>query len=161
MAETTELILGESARTLDDRYRVSLPSVLVDQLAADEGACILAKEQYGCLSLWNADAWQAKQDEGVALVASTIQAGRLEGRLLEVQLLGRLLSTRQTQIKLAGRGRIVLPEGFREFLAVEPGGTVMIIGAAVCIEIWNPERWQQHIAEQMPEFRQVFDQLSA
>jgi MraZ protein len=161
VAETTELILGENARTLDDRYRVSLPSELVDQLAADKGACILAKEQYGCLSLWNADAWQAKQDEGVALVASKIQAGRLEGRLLEVQLLGRLLSTRQTQIKLAGRGRIVLPEGFREFLAVEPGGTVMIIGAAVCIEIWHPERWQQHIAEQMPEFRQVFDQLSA
>lgn len=155
----TELILGESARTLDERFRLSLPPELAERLAPAGGPCILAKEQPGCLSLWDADRWQARLDEGVELVRGKIQAGRLEGRLEDVQLLGRLLSTRQTRLKLAGRGRIVVPEGFREFLAVEPGGTVMVIGAAVCVELWHPDRWNEHVAERIPHFRQLLDQL--
>jgi MraZ protein len=156
---TSELILGESVRTLDDRYRLSLPSELADVLAKAGSDCILAKEQPGCLSLWDSAAWQTRLDEGVALVRSKIQAGRLEGRLPEVQRLGRLLSTRQTQTRLAGRGRIVVPEGFREFLAVEPGGNVIVVGAAVCVELWHPDRWNEYVADQIPGFRQLLDQL--
>ena len=158
-SESTELILGESVRTLDDRYRLSLPAELADQLVEAGGECILAKERPGCLSLWEATSRQATLDEGVALVQGKLQARRLEGRLEQVQLLGRLLSTRHTRIKLAGRGRVVIPEGFREFLAVEPGGVAVVVGAAVCVEIWHPDRWSEHIATEMPEFRRLLDQL--
>jgi MraZ protein len=153
------MILGEAARTLDERFRLSVPSEFVEALAAEKGRCILAKEQPGCLSLWSAAAWQGRLDEGVRLVESKILARRLDGRLDEVQRLGRLLSTRHRPVQLAGRGRLVVPEGFREFLGVEPNSTVMIVGAAVCVEIWQPERWQQHIGEQMPDFRGLLDRL--
>jgi MraZ protein len=43
---------------------------------------------------------------------------------------------------------------------VEPGEEVMLVGAAVCVEIWNPEAWNAAIAQEMPNFRQLFDQLS-
>jgi MraZ protein len=132
---------------------------LVAELTDGGGECILAKERIGCLSLWDASKWESKLADGIALVGDKIRAGRLEARLEEVQLLGRLLSTRHSRIKLAGRGRLVIPEGFREFLGVERGGSVIVIGAAVCIELWNPERWQQHIEQQMPEFRRLLDQL--
>ena len=156
----SELILGESARTLDERFRLSLPAELSDPLTTDDVTdCILAKEQPGCLSLWDVSTWESKLDEAVALVSRKIVAGRLEGRLEQVQLFGRLLSTRHTRVRLAGRRRIALPEGFREFLGVEPGDTVMVIGAAICIEIWDPQRWRQHIADQMPEFRKLMDDL--
>jgi MraZ protein len=122
--------------------------------------CILAKEQPGCLSLWNAPAWQAKLDQGVALVSSKIVAGKLADRLEEVQLLGRLLSTRHRSVQIAGRGRLLVPEGFREFLGVEPGGDVFIIGAAICIELWNPKSWLAYVEGQMPQFRRLLDQLS-
>ena len=72
--------------------------------------------------------WKTRLDDGVQLVESKIEAGRLEGRLEEVQRLGRLLSTRHREVQLAGRGRLVVPEGFREFLGVEPGGEVMVDG---------------------------------
>ena len=91
---------------------------------------------------------------------SKIRSGRLDRRTESVQLFGRLLSTRHRTVPIAGRGRIAIPDAFREFLGVEPGGNVLVVGAAVCVEIWRPESWSQHIGEQMPGFRQLFDQLT-
>lgn len=155
------LILGEATRTVDERFRLTIPPELVELLAADEGRCILAKERPGCLSLWNLALWKARLEAGIGLVESKIEAGRLEGRMEEVQRLGRLLSTRQQEVQFAGRGRLVVPEGFREFLGVEPGGETMVVGAAVCVEIWNPEKWTSYVGEEMPAFRQLLDQLSS
>jgi MraZ protein len=160
MPAPAELILGEFTRTLDERYRLSLPSELLDPLMLGTSDAILAKERPGALSLWNASVWREKLDAGVALVHGKMRAGKLEGRWDEVQSLGRLLSTRQRSVALAGRGRLVLPEGFREFLGVEPGGDVALIGAGVCVEIWQPQAWLQFAATQMPEFRQLFDRLT-
>ena len=155
------LYLGEWSRSLDERYRISLPAEMLAALGPDEKEAILAKERPGCLSLWSVDRWQAKWDAEVDLVRSKMRAGRLEGRLDEVQLLGRLLSTRHRQVVLAGRSRLVIPEGFREFLGVDPGGEVMVVGAALCVEMWQPNCWFEYLAERMPEFRQLLSRLSS
>ncbi|NOZ41141.1 MAG: division/cell wall cluster transcriptional repressor MraZ [Planctomycetes bacterium] len=155
------LCLGEWTRSLDERYRLSLPTEMVELLVGDESECVLAKERPGCVSLWNPTQWKASMADGVDLVASKIQSGRLSGRLSQVQMLGRLLSTRHRTVLIAGRGRIAIPESFRDFLEVEPGGDLMIVGAAICIEIWHPRRWSEHIGEHMPEFRELFDQLAS
>lgn len=161
MADPQEFILGEFQRALDDRFRLSLPTELAGLLAGEGTDCILAKERPGCLSLWNAEVWQAKLHESVALVQSKMRAGKLEGRLSHVQLLGRLLSTRHKTVQIAGRGRLLLPEGFREFLRVEAGGQVAVVGAAVCIEIWNPAAWLKYLDRRMPRFRNLLDGLSS
>ncbi|OHB79884.1 MAG: cell division protein MraZ [Planctomycetes bacterium RBG_16_64_10] len=159
MTEARGFFVGEVVRTLDDRYRISIPSELLEPAAA-AGDYMLVKERPGCLSLWEAGSWQAQLDAGVELVRRKIDAGRLEGRIEEVQLLGRLLSTRHRRVQLAGRGRLLIPEGFREFLAAEPGGNVTLVGAALCLEIWHPDRWRVYLEERMPEFRQLLDRLS-
>lgn len=160
MAGPAKFILGEYQRTLDDRYRLSIPSELGNALAAESVDCILAKERPGCLSLWSAPVWQSKLQQGVELIEQKMKAGRLEGRIEEVQRLGRLLSTRHRPAQLAGRGRLLIPEGFREFLGVEPNGEVMVVGAAVCIEIWEPKAWVEYLRKRMPKFGRLFDQLS-
>ncbi|MEX0937471.1 MAG: division/cell wall cluster transcriptional repressor MraZ [Pirellulales bacterium] len=160
MTDVREFILGEFTRSLDERFRLSVPAELVEPLIAAGSDCILAKERPGCLSLWDHAAWQSKLEEGVELLKGKMRAGRLEGRIEEVQLLGRLLSTRHKEVQLAGRGRLSIPEGFREFLGVEPGGEVTIVGAAVCVEIWHPQRWLEYLQERMPDFRQLFDNLT-
>ena len=160
MPSVQEFLLGEFQRTLDDRYRLSIPNELGDALVAESADCILAKERPGCLSLWSAAVWQTRLDEGVELVKQKMRAGKLQERIGQVQLFGRLLSTRHRSVQLAGRGRLVIPEGFREFLGVEPGGDVQIIGAAVCVEIWNPAAWLKYLEGRMPRFRRLFDQLS-
>jgi MraZ protein len=122
--------------------------------------CVLAKERPGCLSLWRGGDWQARLEAGIQVVQSKLHAGRLGDRLAQVQTLGRLLSTRQRSLQLAGRGRLLIPEGFREFLGVDPGAEVLVVGAAVCIEIWQPEAWRNCLNNEIPQFARLLDELS-
>ena len=78
------------------------------------------------------------QEASVAVLRSKLAAGTLSQRVDQVQDLGRLLSTRHRTVTLAGRGRLVIPDGFREFLGVDAGGDLLVVGAAVCVELWNP-----------------------
>ncbi len=160
MAESKTLFLGEWARSLDERFRLSLPTEFAELLGGGAAECVLAKERPGCVSVWNPQAWESYLADGVGLITDKVNSGRLAGRLDQVQMLGRLLSTRHRTIPIAGRGRLAIPESFRDFLEVEPGGNLMIVGAAVCVEIWHPRRWSEHIGAHMPEFRQLFDQLA-
>ena len=160
MPPAQEFILGEFPRALDERFRLSIPMEFTEALTRGGADCILAKERPGCLSLWNARAWQSQLDSGVELVKRKMRAGKLEGKLEEVQVLSRLLSTRHKTVQLAGRGRLSIPDGFREFLQVEQGGDVIVVGAGVCVEVWSPRAWLAYLDVRMPDFRQLFDKLS-
>ena len=145
-------ITGETRRTIDDRFRITLPSEMAELVEDSDGNCILAKERAGCLSLWKAADWQKRIDDGVAILKLRMQAGKMESRWSEVQRLGRLLSTRSKTVTLANRSRLLIPEGFREFLDVPVNQDVMIVGAAICVEIWNPAAWLETLRQDMPEF---------
>ncbi len=161
MEPAAPLISGEFARTLDDRHRVSLPPELLQLFSPPgEESCVLAKERFGCLSLWQASAWRERVQAGLELVRQKIQAHRLEGSLGKVQQFGRLLSTRFRDVRLGDRGRLVVPEGFRDFLGVQPGGELIVLGAALCIELWHPERWRKYLQRFMPRFNPLFERLS-
>jgi MraZ protein len=160
MHTSAELLIGEFSRTLDDRYRLSLPPELAEPLAASGGRMVLAKERAGCLSLWSAAVWKPRLDAAVDVVRSKMQAGLLTQRVGQLQDLGRLLSTRHKQVTLGDRGRLVVPEGFREFLAVEPGADLLVVGAAVCVELWQPAAWTAFVTAEMPEFRRRIDDLT-
>ncbi|MFZ4636109.1 MAG: division/cell wall cluster transcriptional repressor MraZ [Pirellulales bacterium] len=161
MAAAVDLLIGEFVRTLDERFRLAIPPELLEPLLAAGPKLVLAKERAGCLSLWSASLWKPRMDAAVDVVRSKLEAGLLAQRLGQVQELGRLLSTRQQTVSLAGRARLVLPEGFREFLAVEPGGSLMVVGAAVCVELWQPAAWNAYVSSEMPGFRQRIDDLTA
>ena len=161
MAAAVDLLIGEFVRTLDERFRLAIPLELLEPLLAAGPKLVLAKERAGCLSLWSASLWKPRLDAAVDVVRSKLEAGLLAQRLGQVQELGRLLSTRQQTVSLAGRARLVLPEGFREFLAVEPGGSLRVVGAAVCVELWQPAAWNAYVSSEMPGFRQRIDDLTA
>ena len=153
-------ITGEVKRTIDERFRITLPPEMATAVTDEQGETILTKERYGCLSLWRASEWQKRLDDGVGIIRQKIHAGRMEQRWNDVQKLGRLLSTRQRTVKLANRSRILIPEGFREFLDVGPNQDVMIVGAVICLEIWNPQAWLETLRQDMPEFGGLLRQLS-
>jgi MraZ protein len=161
MAAVPDLLIGEFIRTLDERFRVGLPPELLDPLRSAGPRLVLAKERAGCLSLWPAAVWKPRIDAALDVVRSKLQAGLLTQRVGQVQDLGRLLSTRHKIVTVAERGRLVIPEGFRDFLAVEPGAELMVVGAAVCVELWQPAAWNTYIAGEMPAFRQRIDELTA
>ncbi len=154
-------ITGEAKRTIDDRFRITLPGEMAEAVADSDGNCILAKERAGCLSLWRSADWQKRIDDGVSLIKQKINAGRMDSRWSQVQRLGRLLSTRYRTATLANRSRLLIPEGFREFLDVPINQDVVIVGAAICVEIWNPAAWLEQLRTDMPEFGPMFTDLSA
>ncbi len=160
MGKAIDLILGEFPRTLDERFRVAIPAELVAALQPRDGACVLAKQRPGCLSLWEAEAWRKQMDAGVELIRAKMRAGKLDGRSSQVQLLGRLLSTRHADVQLGDRGRLLIPDGFRQFLQVEAGGEVVLVGAGVCLELWKPEAWLAYLNRKMPRFQRIFDHLA-
>jgi MraZ protein len=161
MSAAPELLIGEHVRTLDERFRLAIPPELSEPLLAAGSRLVLAKERAGCLSLWPAAIWKPRIDAAVDVVRSKLQAGLLTQRVGQLQDLGRLLSTRHKVVSLAARGRLVVPEGFREFLGVEPGADLLVVGAAVCVELWQPAAWTAFVSSEMPEFRRRIDELTA
>jgi MraZ protein len=153
-------ITGEFKRALDERSRVTLPGELASAVTDDAGETILAKERYGCLSLWQPQAWQSRVDSGLSVIREKMRSGRMAQKWNEVQRLGRLLSTRARTVRLANRSRLLIPEGFRELLDCSPQQDVMIVGAVVCVEIWNTRAWLDCLREDMPEFGDLFKQLA-
>lgn len=156
-----QFITGEERRTIDDRFRITLPPEMAKAVTDEEGRTLVVKERFGCLSLWPASQWQARQEAGVALVKQKIQAGRMEQRWGEVQQMGRLLSTRSQVVQLANRSRLLIPDGFREFLGAAVNQEVMVIGAVICVEIWSLPAWLETLKQEMPGFNPLFQDLSS
>ena len=153
-------ITGEVRRTLDDRYRLSLPQDFADSMTDESGDLIVAKERSGCLSLWRCDEWEKRIESGVSLLKQKIDSGRMEGRWGDVQKLGRLLSTRHQKVNLAKRSRLLVPETFRDFLGVAAGNELVVVGAVICVEIWNPSYWLDTLKDEMPSFGDLFKTLT-
>lgn len=153
-------LTGEIKRTIDERFRLTLPPDFADTLSTDGGELVVAKERAGCLSLWPVSEWKQRLDSGVSLLRQKIDSGRMEQRWGDVQRLGRLLSTRHQEVRLAGRSRLLIPEGFRQFLGVDAGCEVVVVGAVICVEIWNPEMWMQVLRDEMPDFGELFKNLT-
>ncbi|MDA0590023.1 MAG: division/cell wall cluster transcriptional repressor MraZ [Planctomycetota bacterium] len=159
MPSSQVFIQGEVRRAIDDRFRLSLPPEMAKAVTDEDGNTIITKERYGCLSLWKAADWQDRLDRGVDVIRSKINAGSMEQRWSDVQRLGRLLATRSRTVQIANRSRLVIPEGFREFLDMPAGSDAMIVGAVICVEIWNPAAWLETLREDMPEFGSMFKEL--
>ena len=161
MSAATGLLIGEFIRTVDRRYRLAIPPELCELLLATGSRLVIAKERSGCLSLWPAAIWQPRIDGAIEIMGSKLQAGLFAQRVGQLQELGRLLSTRHKIVSLKARSRLVVPEGFREFLGVQPDTELVVVGAAVCVELWQPAAWNAGISSEMPEFRRRIDALTA
>jgi len=153
-------LTGEIRRTIDDRYRLTLPPDFAQAVSNESGGLVVVKERSGCLSLWPPDEWRKRLESGVDLLKQKIETGRMEQRWGDVQRLGRLLSTRHQEVTMARRSRLLIPEGFRQFLAVDAGQDIVVVGAVICVEIWNPAMWMDVLREEMPEFGELFKSLT-
>jgi hypothetical protein len=49
MSGSVELLIGEFARTLDERFRLAIPQELAGPLLGSGSRLVLAKERAGCL----------------------------------------------------------------------------------------------------------------
>lgn len=155
-----KLIRGEFSQKLDDRFRLTLPSEFREVFHPENGNGVVVKERSGCISLWEQTVWQEEMDGRIEIVQQKLKLRDLNRKMSELQAFGRLLSTKSRPVQITERGRFLIPEGFREFLGVEAKQDVMVVGAAVCLEIWHPQKWITYVEDRMPKFRRLLDKLS-
>ena len=53
-----------------------------------------------------------------------------------------------------------MPEGFREFLMAEAGSEVLVVGAAICVEIWTLDAWRECLRDEIAGFNSLMDELA-
>ena len=127
--------------------------------------CILAKERAGCVSLWSAEAWEteARQPHQADRAEDSRRRHR-RGPHGPGAIAGPAAVAGREPVELERTGAAAVPEAFRRFLGVDrdpPDNEVMVIGAAVCVEIWKPAAWLKYLQGRMPKFRCLFHQLSS
>jgi len=155
-----QFLRREYRGSLDDRYRITLPEPLLTAVIEDRERCVLVKERPYSISVWDEDVWNAEMESGISLVEAKLARSRLRDRLDQVRQLGRLLASQHERVRLDGRGRLRVLESFRDFLGAEPGADLVIVPAAVCIEIWRPDAWIEYLHQEMPSFRQLLEELA-
>jgi MraZ protein len=45
-------------------------------------------------------------------------------------------------------------------LGCAAGGELVVVGAVICVEIWQPDAWHAVLRDEMPEFGQLFKHLT-
>jgi len=122
---------GTYEHTMDDRGRVAIPARYRHLFT--EGA-VLALGPEGCLEVYTLAGYEAMMS-----LMTAEPATHLKGRRLR-----RGFSARSWDAELDRQGRILIPAPLRE--AAQLNGSVVISGRHECLEIWNPQRWQQELA---------------
>ena len=122
------MFMGEYNHTIDAKGRLIVPAKFREILGDN---FIVTKGLDGCLFVYPNDEWT-----------------RFEEKLKSLPLTNK--NARQfTRFFLAGaaacevdkQGRILLPQGLREFASLEKD--VVLVGVASRIEIWSRERWDE------------------
>lgn len=124
--------LGTFEHTLDDRGRVALPARYRHEF--EDGAIITFLPEGG-LALHDKPTFMEQAAEVASKPATTIEGRRAR----------RAFDSNSQEVELDRQGRILVPPRFRQMAGLN--GAVVVVGRHECLEIWNPERWEQEIGE--------------
>ena len=136
--EVQKSFSGNHERTLDAKWRVSLPPEF-RRRGDEDDHCVLGRVPGSpCLGLWRKESFQAAYQ-------------RLQNKVRESgadQNLLRWFSGNGYEVKPDAQGRILVPEPLRSILDVDaedPEARVFVAGVGQRIELWNAERWATHV----------------
>src|SRR5688572_21617968 len=125
---------GETAITIDDKGRLSIPTAARDLVARAGGRLVVTYNPYesGCLWLYPEPAWETVRDEVMAMpnVKRVV-------RNLQMKLVGAA-----TVVEPDGSGRILLPASHRSAAGIEKKAVLLGMGGK--FELWSE---QAHLAQ--------------
>ena len=121
---------GETAITVDDKGRMTVPTVQRDLVASACGnRLVLTYNPFerGCLWLYRPDAWEKVRDDLLARpnMSKTV-------RTLQQKLVGSA-----AHLELDGNGRITLPPSHRSAVGIEKKAVLMGMGDK--FELWSEQ----------------------
>jgi len=120
---------GTFEYSLDDRGRVAIPAKYRAEFP--NNLAVITPSSDGCLQVYPEAAFY-EMSEAHAKAPATTLSGRRARRSFDAQAF---------DAELDRQGRILVPAKLRGQASLN--GTVVIIGARECLEIWNPEAWER------------------
>lgn len=131
------MLLGTYTPRLDEKGRLVLPAKFREELAA---GIVITKGQDRCLVLWSA----AEFEQYAARINEASRSNAAARSYLRV-----LFSSANDQVP-DKQGRINVPADLRSYAGLE--GDIVVAGNGSTAELWQPDAWQQYLAEQERAF---------
>ncbi len=123
------MFTGEYRHAVDGKGRIAVPARFRGQLS--DGA-VVARWLDSCLAIFPMTAWGE-----LATRVGSLPMTDPNARLLQRQLFSGALET-----ELDGQGRVLVPQGLREFAGLE--SEALVLGSRDHAEIWAPARWTEY-----------------
>lgn len=130
------MFTGEYLHSLDDKGRVTIP---VQFRSAFQGGLIITRGYDPCLVVYTPDGWQALAEK----------AGQLPSMSRAARAYNRWVFGSAFECVLDRAGRILIPNVLRVYAGIED--QVILAGANRHVEIWNPERWNECLAQALTD----------
>lgn len=127
------MLIGEYEHSLDAKGRLIMPAKLRDDMGEK---FILTTGLDGCLFGFSMSEWEKFEDKLKALPITNKNARNFV----------RFFLSGATECELDKQGRFLIAGKLREVASLDKD--VTIIGTGTRIEIWNKEKWEDHISEE-------------
>lgn len=127
------MLIGEYEHSLDAKGRLIMPAKLREDMGEK---FILTTGLDGCLFGFSMSEWEKFEDKLKALPITNKNARNFV----------RFFLSGATECELDKQGRFLIAGKLREVASLDKD--VTIIGTGTRIEIWNKEKWEDHISEE-------------
>lgn len=127
------MLIGEYDHSLDNKGRLIMPAKLREDMGEK---FIITTGLDGCLFGFSMEEWKKFEDKLKTLPITNKNARNFV----------RFFLSGATECELDKQGRFLIVGKLRENAKLEKD--VTIIGTGTRIEIWNKEKWQEHISEE-------------
>ncbi len=138
------MFMGEYKHTLDSKNRMIIPAKLRDSLGE---RFIMTKGLDGCLFLYPMDEWKILEEKLKSLPFTKSDA----------RAFVRFFFSGATECELDRQGRILLPNGLKDFGKIEK--EVVIIGVSTRVEIWSEEVWNGYSEEAETAYEEIAENM--
>ena len=136
---------GEHALTIDGKGRLAVPARYRERLAETCSGKLVATISLAerCLAVYPFPEWQRIEGELQALPTLDPDA----------QAISHLLIGHASECDLDGHGRVLIPQGLREFAAIDKH--VKMVGQVRKFELWDEDAWNTHREELLGRIGQL------
>ena len=127
------MLIGEYEHSLDVKGRLIMPAKLRQDIGE---TFIITKGLDGCLFVFSQNEWNNFEEKLKSLPLSDKNARNFV----------RFFLSGATECEIDKQGRFLIAGKLREVASLDKD--VTIIGTGTRIEIWNKEKWEEHISEE-------------
>jgi MraZ protein len=143
------LIVGETARSIDEKQRISIPKEMREFFVMENGLSIVYATPGANGSIWL-----------YPKAAFESRANVMENSLLpneDEMELEQILFSQTTRLEIDKSGRIRLPEVLLSFVGID--AQAILLGVRDHIEVVNPQNWVEQKREGLPKLKEIMARI--